>query len=146
MRYLSDMGYWQWFGLALVLFGLEFLVAASGFLLWLAFAAGVVGLLLVFLPLIPWPHQVLIFSLTGVIGSVLWWSFLLRYKKPLKSSSTAEDHIGNTYVLEWPIIDGKGSIYIENTRWGIEGPDLPQGTTIKVVGTEGNVLQVEEQA
>lgn len=50
---LSRAEFWHWWVLALVLLALE--IAAPGtFFLWLAVAAGVVGLILLLLPALAW--------------------------------------------------------------------------------------------
>jgi membrane protein implicated in regulation of membrane protease activity len=50
------------------------------------------------------------------------------------------------YVLESPIVNGRGKLRIEDALWEIEGPDLPAGSWIKVKGVEGLRLLVEPSA
>jgi membrane protein implicated in regulation of membrane protease activity len=40
-------------------------------------------------------------------------------------------------------VNGRGSIHSGDTIWRVEGPELPKGARIKVVGADGTLLQVE---
>ena len=53
------------------------------------------------------------------------------------------DHVGKDFVLNEPVVDGKGRLKIEDTIWELRGPDLPQGARVKVTGVEGMRLKVE---
>ena len=50
--------------------------------------------------------------------------------------------IGQSFELVDPIVNGRGSIKTGDTIWRVEGPELPRGTRIKVVGADGTVLKV----
>jgi len=41
---------------------------------------------------------------------------------------------GMTTVLRDPIENGRGSAFFGDTRWNVEGPDLPAGTKVRIVG------------
>ena len=47
------------------------------------------------------------------------------------------------FTLEKPIVDGVGTIRIEDTVWRVSGPDLPAGSRVKVARADGADLEVE---
>ena len=51
-------------------------------------------------------------------------------------------HIGQSLHLIDPIVNGRGSIRIGDSIWRVEGPELPKGARITVVGADGTVLKV----
>jgi membrane protein implicated in regulation of membrane protease activity len=50
--------------------------------------------------------------------------------------------IGQSFDLIDPIVNGRGSIKTGDTIWRVEGPELPQGARIEVVGADGTLLKV----
>ena len=50
--------------------------------------------------------------------------------------------IGQTFDLVDPIVNGRGSVKIGDSIWRVEGPELPKGARIKVVGADGTLLKV----
>lgn len=143
-QYLPTLTYWHWYGMAVVLMILEFLLMTSGFLFWLALAAAVVGLFLWFFPFFVWPYQILVFSLGGIVSSVVWWSYLLRHRPVRAKNKRGEQYKYRVFILERAIISGQGTLLIESNLWHIIGPNLPAGTKVRVIGSEGISLRVEK--
>lgn len=54
-----------------------------------------------------------------------------------------EQYVGRSFTLTEPIINNNGVIRVDDSTWRINGADLPAGSTIKVVGVQGVILQVE---
>lgn len=52
--------------------------------------------------------------------------------------------VGRRLVLTDPIVAGRGRARIGDTVWMIEGPDLPAGACVRVVGRRSSVLIVAE--
>jgi membrane protein implicated in regulation of membrane protease activity len=50
---------------------------------------------------------------------------------------------GRTLELSSPIEGGRGLVRCDDTVWQVEGPDLPAGCRVKVVGVAGMLLRVE---
>ena len=46
------------------------------------------------------------------------------------------------FTLERPIVDGGGTVRIDDTIWRIAGPDTPAGSKVKVVRVDGANLTV----
>ena len=54
----------------------------------------------------------------------------------------AEGYVGRVFTLDKPIVDGVGTIRIEDTVWRVSGPNLPAGSRVKVVQADGASLTV----
>src|SRR3990170_1017972 len=46
-------------------------------------------------------------------------------------------------ALDGAIVNGQGRVQIADAYWSVTGPDLPAGTAVRVVGSEGMTLRVE---
>ena len=138
------MTYWQWWVLAAVLLIVEVL-APGTFFLWLAVAAGVVGLTVMLYPTLSLEIAWALFALLGVISVVL----VLKYRKPptddqaTRLNKRGQDYVGRVFDLTDPIKNGKGKLTIGDTPWTVSGPDLEAGARVKVVALAGGELQVE---
>ncbi len=144
METIAELGAWSWMIAAAILFVLE-LLAPGIFFMWFGVAALVTGLI-AFRYDISWQWQLISFCALS-LASVLLANKYLR-KHPLESerpllNERAAQLIGQSFNLVDPIVNGRGSIHSGDTIWRVEGPELPQGTRIKVVGADGSVLKVE---
>ena len=130
--------------LAAVLLALEML-APGIFLMWFGFAAAATGLI-AFRYEIAWQWQLIWFCGLSLAAVLLANRYLRQH--PLESdqpllNKRAAQLVGQTFDLTEPIENGRGSIRVGDTIWRVEGPELPRGARIKVVGTDGSVLKVE---
>ena len=142
--FIAGNGPWAWIVAGLVLLALE-LVVPGGFLLWMGISGIVTGLA-VLVWVIGWPLQWLIFGVLS-LGSIVVW---LRYSRsrPQKTDSPylnrrADQLIGQEAVLAQPIEQGFGRVVLGDTIWRVSGDDLPAGTRVRIVGSNGSVLVVE---
>ena len=55
----------------------------------------------------------------------------------------ADALVGRVFTLEKPIVDGVGTVRIDDTVWRVSGPDCPAGSRVKVVRADGASLAVE---
>ena len=136
--------YWYWWVLAVVLLIIEAL-APGFFFLWMAAAAGALGLVVFAVPALGWQYQLLLFAVLSVASIFLF----RRYQRthPPQSDQPAlnrrgEKYIGRTFSLDKPIVNGIGEIRVDDTTWRIVGNDLPDGTKVEVIGVDGVTLQV----
>lgn len=148
MEFFAAMEYWHWLVFGLVLLILE-MFAPGAILLWLGIAALVVGSLMLFLGELLNPQwQWLIFSVFSVISILAWRSYSKKHKlnDPDEESSLnnrGKSLIGKEFTLATAIENGVGKAKVGDTYWRVTGPDLPQGSKIRVVGFEGATLKVE---
>ncbi len=142
--FLSSAEFWHWWVLAVLLLALE--VAAPGtFFLWLAIAAGAVGLIVLVVPDLPWQLQVLLFALGGIGAVVAWRAYASRHPQVSEDPTLnrrGARYVGQVYHLTEAIRDGRGRMKVDDTMWRIAGPDLPAGAKVRVTGIEGTILQV----
>ena len=136
---------WSWMIVGAALFALD--VMAPGFyLLWFGAAAAVVGLIVFAIP-IGFTWQILVFCgvsvLSVLLGRALWGSDRGgESDKPLLNQR-ARQLIGRHFVLATPIHSGRGRITAGDSLWSVKGPDMPAGSTVRVVDADGTVLVVE---
>jgi membrane protein implicated in regulation of membrane protease activity len=133
--------------LAAILFVLE-LLAPGIFLMWFGVAA-VATALIMFRYDVAWQWQLIWFCGLSLAAVLLAAKYLRKH--PLESerpllNERAVQLIGQSFDLVDPIVDGRGSIKTGDTMWRVEGPELPQGTRIKVIGADGTVLKVAPAA
>ena len=137
-----------WAVLAIVLVVGEAIIPGAA-LLWLGVAAGAVCLLVLAVPGTPFVVQALAFA----VLSVLAIRYLrLRAKGPEAVTDQpalnrrAEQLVGRVVPLVDAIRDGHGRVQIADAFWDVEGPDLPAGARVRIVGARGMTLLVREQA
>ena len=51
--------------------------------------------------------------------------------------------VGRVFTLDKPIMDGSGTVRVDDTVWRVSGPDCPAGSKVKVVRADGASLMVE---
>jgi len=144
--YFSTLLFWHWWVLGLVLVVIE-MIAPGFFLLWIGLAAGVTGVILAIAPGLGWQVQFLIFGVLA-IGSVAAARYYFRRNPIVSDDATlnrrGSQYIGRVFSLDEPIVNGVGKVKVGDGWWRAEGPDLPAGERVKVVGVDGTMLKVEK--
>ncbi|HXO71943.1 MAG TPA: NfeD family protein [Bradyrhizobium sp.] len=140
----STLGTWNWLVFGLLLMGLE-LMLPGVFLFWVGLAALLVGLLSVVIAP-PWQLQLLLFAVFAA-AAVPVWRRVARSNSGVSNSNPflnkrSEAMIGRVFTLEKPIIDGAGTVRIDDTIWRVAGPDTPAGSRVRIVRADGASLTV----
>ncbi len=138
--------FWHWWVLAALLGAVETVAPGAAFL-WLGGAAGVVGLVLLAWPAMSWEVQGLLFAALAIAAVVGVRAMAERSAGAAPETGLnrrAEQYIGTLQILESPIVNGRGRAQVGDGLWTVEGPDLPAGTTVRVVGADGIRLKVEK--
>ena len=140
----STLGTWNWLVFGLLLMGLE-LMLPGVFLFWVGLAALLVGLLSVAIAP-PWQLQLLMFAVFAA-AAVPVWRRVARSNSGVSNSNPflnkrAEAMIGRVFTLEKPIVDGAGTVRIDDTIWRVAGPDTPAGSRVRIVRADGASLTV----
>jgi membrane protein implicated in regulation of membrane protease activity len=151
IRWLWDVSPWHWWAAGVMLITIE-VFAPSTFLIGPSVAAGIVGVVVFFLPELDWRLQVLLFVVLALLVTLLLFAWLKRY--PLASdqpnlNSRGQGYVGRRYTLEEALIDGRGRLHIDDTWWQAaekDGQPLEAGTKIEIVGIDGAVLRVQASA
>jgi inner membrane protein len=143
---ILSLGAWNWMILAAVLLTLE-LFAPGIFLMWFGLAAAATGLIVFRYDLV-WEWQLVWFCGLSLAAVLLAARYLRQHpvtsERPLLNER-AMQLIGQSFDLVDPIVNGRGSIKAGDTIWRVQGPELPKGMRIKVVGVDGTVLKVTQE-
>ena len=142
----TTLGTWNWLIFGFILMALE-LLAPGVFMFWLGLAALLVGLLsFVFNP--SWQTQLLMFAVFSVAAVPLWRRFALKSGAASRSNPflnrRTDALVGREFTLEKPIIDGTGTVRIDDTIWRVAGPDAPAGSRVRIIQADGASLTVAE--
>ena len=138
--------HYGWWLLALVLIGAE-LMMPGFFMLWIGIAAAAMGVMLMLLPELSFLTQAVLFVALALISCYVYWHFVRKAAGETSDqprlNRRAEQHIGRRYVLDTAIVNGRGKVKVGDSPWLAEGPDLPVGTEVEVVGVDGTTLKVQ---
>ncbi|WP_166206685.1 NfeD family protein [Cognatiluteimonas telluris] len=133
-----------WAVAALLLFAAEVL-APGAFMLWLGLAAAVTFVIVLLLPM-PLLAQVGLFVVLGLVSIQVYRTWFrgrgTRSDQPLLNRRVAQ-LVGRVVPLERAIVNGRGRVQIADALWDVEGPELPAGAAVRVVGADGTTLRVE---
>jgi len=139
--------HYGWWLLALVLIGAE-LMMPGFFMLWIGMAAAAMGLILMVLPELSFLAQAVLFVVLALISCYVYWHFVRGAAGEISDqprlNRRAEQYIGKRYVLDTAIVNGRGKVKVGDSPWLAEGPDLPAGTEVEVVATDGSTLKVQK--
>ncbi len=140
--------FWYWFALAAILASVEML-APGVFFLWLGLAAFITGIATFMISDLSTAGQLTTFALFSMILIYIAIKFFkskkLKTDQPHLNDRGAQYH-GKTGTLEDAIVGGTGRARFGDTTWKVEGPDMPAGCIVKIVGSDGPVMKVEKIA
>lgn len=139
--------FWHWWILGGAFLLLEAFVSGF-FFVWLAVSAAVVGVAMFVYPGMSWKIQLVIFSILSVAIIAAFRSY--QRKHPAQTDQPelnrrSRQYIGRSFTLGDPIVNGTGSLRVDDSTWRIVGEDMPAGETITVVDVDGVLLKVEKK-
>lgn len=140
----TTLGTWNWLIFGVIVMALE-LIAPGVFLFWLGLAALLTGLIsFAYTP--SWQIQVLMFAAFAAVAVPLWRRLARSHAADSADSpflnKRADALVGRVFTLEKPIVDGAGTVRIDDTVWRVAGPDAPAGSRVKIVHADGARLTV----
>jgi membrane protein implicated in regulation of membrane protease activity len=143
---MSPLGlddHWWWL-IAGALLGILEIFLPGIFLIWLAAAAVITGIVAALLP-IALPFQLALF---GLLAMAAVYSGRRHYDRnpvpssdPLLNDRTAR-LVGQKVVVVTAIENGEGRVKVGDGVWVARGPDAPAGTPMVVTGAQGTCLNV----
>ena len=145
--FLNLPGHLVWWSVALILAAAEVL-APGYFLIWIGLGAAATGGLVLLLPQLSVLAQALSFTLLAFLSCAAYWRWLRpRLQRGERSDATTLNRrgaslVGRRLVLTEAIRDGRGRARVGDSVWLATGPDLPAGSEVEVVGSEGVLLNV----
>jgi membrane protein implicated in regulation of membrane protease activity len=136
--------HWSWLALGLVL-AIGEMIIPGVFLIWLAVAAILTGLLAWAVP-IAVPLQIVIFAVLSIVLVFTGKRYLGR--NPITPLDPAMNDRGarlqgEVVTITHAIDGGSGRARHGDTEWLVKGPDAEPGTRMRVSGHDGAVLLVE---
>lgn len=142
---LSAVDYPYWWALAGILIVIE-VFAPGFFFLWLGVSALLVGFLVWLLPTLGWQAQLVAFAALALLSVIGWISWRRRHPPASDEpglNRRAQQQLGALGRLVGPLENGHGRVRLGDTTWAATGPDLPDGTAVRVVATQDSRLVVE---
>lgn len=140
---MIDNGF-GWLLLAIAL-GVAELAVPGIFLVFIAIAAGITGLLSLLFPALTLPAELVVFGawsvVTVLVGRRWYAEYPVESADPLLNDRGAR-LIGEEVVVIVGIEGGSGRVRVGDSEWIARGPDLPIGSRVRIVGVNGAVLQV----
>lgn len=136
--------HWVWIVLGLVLAALEMLVPGV-YLIWLAVAAIITGLLTLGLDL-GLPSQIVIFFSLSLITVFSARRFLRDQPIPSPDpllNQRGHQLEGQSAIVTQAFEGGTGRIKHGDSEWLARGPDMAVGARVTISGSEGAVLLVQ---
>ena len=147
--------FWHWWILAGVLV-LGELMTFTSFLLWIAAACVITGIVKFFAPGLDWQWQLVLFSILSVVGLIAaFFTFKALKSKRLAAIEAGEDassglnqraniYIGKKFILDSGIKNGSGKLEIRGISWVVHcDENLKEGSKVLVTGVDGPVLIVK---
>lgn len=140
----TDILFWHWLLAGLLLLSLEAFFPGAIFL-WMGVSALVVGALAWLVPGISWQVEVALF---GALSIASFFAYKKWKPHPAPTDQPAlnrrgQSYVGRSFTLESPIVNGVGTLRVDDSQWRISGADAPAGTRVNVVRADGATLQVE---
>lgn len=137
--------HWAWLALGVLLAAAE-IVAPGFFLVWIGAAAIVTGLLAWVLPIDSIPVQMVIFAVLSFVA--LYSTRRWLKANPITTTDPLLNQrggrlIGEVLTVTRAIEDGRGRARVGDGEWPVRGPDVAEGTKVRVVSADGGVLVVE---
>ena len=142
---MGGLLFWHWWVLAALLAAVEAMLPGM-FFIWFAAAAAIVGLAAVAAPGLGWEVEVILFAVLAAIAVFVGRAFLHRHARETADPALnrrGQRYVGRQFTLETTIVNGRGSIKVDDSVWRAEGPELAAGRQVKVVGVDGSILRVE---
>ena len=136
--------FWYWWALAAVMLVCEMMLPGVVFL-FLAIGAAVAGLLLLIAADLSLEIQLVVFAIVSVASAI----GLRRYLRGLQPGTASvlnargEALVGKVFVLDQPILAGRGRIKLGDGSWIVTGPDMVAGAKVRVAAVNGTELRVE---
>lgn len=145
MESLSSLEqHYLWLALGLFLAAAEIMVPGL-FLFWLGLAALITGFLVWALP-IAVPLQIVIFAGIAIVTVFMGRSYIRR--NPIeaadpKMNKRGDRMTGETATVVAAISGGSGRVKHGDSEWLARGPDMAEGASVRITGSDGAILLVE---
>jgi membrane protein implicated in regulation of membrane protease activity len=137
--------FWYWWALAAVLLVFEMLLPGVVFL-FLAIGAAAAGFVLLVVSDLSLELQLVLFAVVAVASAVALRPTLRRmqnYTTETNLNARGQALVGRIFVLDQPILAGRGRVNLGDGSWIVTGPDMVAGAKVRVTAIDGTELKVE---
>lgn len=145
MELYDQLVSWHWIALAAIL-GIVEILTFTTFLLWIALAALFTGIVSYLVPGLSAEMQLLLFAVSAIAFTILgkmWFTKrVIKSDQPLLNKRN-EQYIGRVFTLDKPVVNGMGSVKVDDSTWRVRGDDIGAGATIVITGVDGVILEFE---
>lgn len=136
--------HWWWL-IAAALLAISELLVPGVFLVWLAAAAALTGLVALMFDM-PLAFQLILFAIFSLSAVSIGRRWYIRH--PVTSSDPllndrAARLIGQNVTVVGAIENGSGRVKVGDSVWNARGPDCDVGARVRVIGADGSCLKVE---
>ena len=137
--------FWYWWVLAAILLVFEMLLPGVVFL-FLAIGAAAAGFALLVIADLSLEMQLVLFAVVAVASAVGLRPTLRRMQNQTAATNLnarGQAWVGKTFVLDQPILAGRGRVTLGDGSWIVTGPDMVAGAKVRVAAVDGTELKVE---
>jgi membrane protein implicated in regulation of membrane protease activity len=137
--------FWYWWALAAVLLVCEMLLPGVVFL-FIAVGAAATGLVVLVASDASLEFQLIVFAIVSVVSAVALRPYFKRLQNRTADATLnarGEALVGREFVLDQPILAGRGRIKLGDGSWIVTGPDMVAGARVRVTAVNGTELRVE---
>ena len=137
--------FWYWWALSAVLLVCEMLLPGVVFL-FVAVGAAATGLVLLVASDASLEFQLVVFAIVSVVSAVALRPYLKRLQNKTADATLnarGEALVGQVFVLDQPILAGRGRVKLGDGSWIVTGPDMVAGARVRVAAVRGTELRVE---
>lgn len=139
---------WYWLVVAAALAAAE-LVLPGVFLIFIAIAAAITGLIALALPELGLAGELISLTVWTAVAVLVGKRWYVDY--PVATSDPDLNNrgarmIGQTVRVTDAIVGGTGRVRVGDGEWPATGPDQPAGAQVRVVAVENGVVRVERPA
>ena len=139
--------HWWWL-IAAALLAISEILVPGVFLVWLAAAAALTGVVALLFDL-PLAFELILFALFSLASVYVGRRWYVRHPVPSTDpllNDRAARLVGQTVVVVTAIENGVGRVKVGDSVWNARGPDCEEGARVRVTGADGSCLNVEPAA
>jgi inner membrane protein len=137
--------FWYWWVLAAILLVFEMLLPGVVFL-FLAIGAAAAGFGLLVIADLSLEMQLVLFAVFTVASAIALRPTLRRLQSHTTEpnlNARGQALVGKIFVLDQPILAGRGRVTLGDGSWIVTGPDMAAGAKVRVAAVDGTELKVE---
>lgn len=147
LQFLEGMNGSRWLMIGFALLILEVLTGTM-YMLWIAAAAMIVGVIMFIMPVLDWQMQLVIFSILTIVLMYVGHTHLrpkMEGGEPSDLNDRARSMVGMRVKAVADFDTGRGRVQVGDTQWraSMQTGDVKAGDELKIVAVVGTTLEVE---